>query len=449
MLINEILIVPLGPDDGSLLTVGAIEALQQSEKVILRTGRHGAVKMPFFARIAYDTFDALYDSNSDFDELCESAANYLIAQAENRNICYAVPDPAGDATVRILLEKVPETVKVRVLGGVSLADNIRAASAVVGTWTRPEHYHVYFAMTLNERRVQMEPQVICEINDRMLASDVKLWLSDLYDDDTEILFFPNAAEAMPEPRRICLYDLDRQPYYDHRSAVFVPETDVMTRSRAGYEDFVKIIEYLRSPDGCPWDRAQTHKTLRRYMIEEACEAAEAMGTDDDAKIADELGDVLLQVVLNAQIGAEHRSFTDRDITTAITRKMISRHEHVFGTAKAETPEATSAVWEHAKEREHGKQTVYERVADLPETLPVLLKAQKMLKREAQTGVKKMDAFDAGARVKAILEQPDKMTEERLGLCLEALCEIAESCGLDAESSLRERLRGQLEQLKDR
>lgn len=105
------------------------------------------------------------------------------------------------------------------------------------------------------------------------------------------------------------------------------------------------------------------------MIEEACEAADAMDGGDEMKMADELGDVLLQVVLNSCIGAEHRAFTDRDVTSMAAHKMITRHEHVFGKAKAENAQAVVSVWENAKKKERGEQTALERVLDVPLSLP--------------------------------------------------------------------------------
>lgn len=185
---------------------------------------------------------------------------------------------------------------------------------------------------------------------------MKLWLGDLFDDETTVYFLENAAEPGATARPIELCELDRQDHYDHRTAVLVPRISVYDRSRASYEDFVQVISRLRAPGGCPWDRAQTHHTLRQYMIEEACEAADAMDGGDEMKMADELGDVLLQVVLNSCIGAEHRAFTDRDVTSMAAHKMITRHEHVFGKAKAENAQAVVSVWENAKKKERGEQT---------------------------------------------------------------------------------------------
>ena len=443
---SEIVIVPLGPDDGSLMTLGACEALRKAERVILRTGRHGAVRLPEFEEISFETLDELYDQAGDFDELCQIVADYLIDQVLQGDLCYAVPDPVSDATVKKLIQSLPDSVSVRLLGGVSLPASVLAAAAPLNR-TCPDNVHVYYAMALNNGRVQMEPQIICEINDRILASDVKLWLSDLYDDDTEVIFFENAGAELPEGKVIRLFDLDRQPRYDHRTAVFVPEIDILRRKRASYEDLVKVIAFLRSPDGCPWDRAQTHRTLRRYMIEEACEAADAMGAENSEKIADELGDVLLQVVLNAQVGADHRDFTDRDVTSAITAKMIARHEHVFGSARADTPDAVMDVWEAVKKREYGDQSVYERIMELPESLPTLLKTQKMLKRESQGTGRDLDANAARQQILDALRTEMPLTETSLALCLEALCTMAEVGGMDAESALRERIAYRTEQLK--
>ena len=230
--------------------------------------------------------------------------------------------------MRALADALPEGFALRALGGVTLSD--AAACAVIPFGVNTENLRTVTALSTAEMRVQADcPQVITEIDNRYLASDVKLWLSDLFDDETTVYFLQNAAEPGAAAQPIALCELDRQAHYDHRTAVLVPKVGVFERRRASYEDFVQVIARLRAPGGCPWDRAQTHHTLRQYMIEEACEAADAMDGDDEMKMADELGDVLLQVVLNSCIGAEHRAFTDRDVTSMAAHKMITRHEHVF------------------------------------------------------------------------------------------------------------------------
>ena len=444
-----ITIAALGPDSGDLLTMGALEAMRQADALVLRTARHGAAGVLAQQGIEYQTLDALYERSEDFDELCRLAATALVNKARTcESLCYAVSEPGSDATVRALAGALPGDVTLRVVGGVSLADC--AACAVIPFGVNTENLRTITALSVSEMRVQADsPQVVTEIDNRYLASDVKLWLSDLFEDEMTVYFLENAAQPGAAARPIPLCELDRQAHYDHRTAVLVPRVSVYERSRATYEDFVEVISRLRGPGGCPWDRAQTHHTLRQYMIEEACEAAEAMDGDDDMKIADELGDVLLQVVLNSCIGAEHRAFTDRDVTSMAAHKMITRHEHVFGKAKADSAQAVTSVWENAKKKERGEQTALERVLDIAPSLPALMRAQKAVRREQQ-------AKGEPSNLKAALEQArravDALTQEgagegELGAALMSLCAAAHAMDLDAETALRSAIAANVERLR--
>ena len=438
-----ITIAAIGPDSGQTLTLGVYDALRQADALLLRTGRHGVADRLRQEGVAFETLDALYDRTEDFDELCELAARAIIDRARQaQTLIYAVSEPQNDATVRLLAQKLPEDVELCVLSGMTLAD-AAAMDPQLLLLDEPAsslNLRTLTALSALDMRMQADqPQVITELDNRYLASDVKLWLGDLLDDETTVYFLENAAELCPKARAIELCELDRQEKYDHRTAVLVPAVSVFDRSRASYEDFVQVVTRLRAPGGCPWDRAQTHHTLRQYMIEEACEAAEAMDGDDPMKMADELGDVLLQVVLNSCIGAEHRAFTDRDVTSMAAHKMITRHEHVFGRAKAEDAQAVVSVWENAKKKERGEQTALERVLDVSTALPGLMRAQKVVRREAGAEGKRLDEGELLARVESLAGQKDGGKEEkekRLGDMLESLCALAEAQGLDAETALR-------------
>ena len=433
-----ITIAALGPDCGSMLTFGAFEAMEKAQCLVLRTARHGAAQLLSERGIAFETLDALYEQTEDFDELCAYAAKKLIARAkENGGLCYAVSEPVSDATVRALGRALPEGFALRVVGGLTLS--ACAAAAVIPFGVDTENLRTLTALSLGDHRPEGDcPMVITEIDNRYLAGDVKLWLSDLFDDEMTVYFMENAAgsEAKAEPIALC--DLDRQAHYDHRTAVLVPAVSVYERSRASFEDFVKVIARLRAPGGCPWDRAQTHHTLRQYMIEEACEAAEAMDGDNPDKIADELGDVLLQVVLNSCIGAEHRDFTDRDVTSMAARKMITRHEHVFGKAKADSASAVISVWENAKKKERGEQSALERVREVPSSLPALMRAQKSVRRLAQARGEKPEVSALAQKAAAAAQQltAQGAGEAQLADTLMAVCALADAMGLDAECALR-------------
>jgi len=443
-----ITVAALGPDSGELLTMGALNAMKHADALVLRTSRHGAAALLDEQGIAYKTLDALYERCEDFDELCQMAAGALVKKALTvENLCYAVSEPGSDATVRALARALPQGVSLRVLGGVTLGAG--AACAVIPFGVDTENLRTVTALSVNDLRVQADsPQVITEIDSRYIASDVKLWLSDLFEDEMTVYFMENAAEQGAVAREIQLCDLDRQPHYDHRTAVLVPRVSVYERSRATYEDFVEVIARLRGPGGCPWDRAQTHHTLRQYMIEEACEAAEAMDGENDEKIADELGDVLLQVVLNSCIGAEHRAFTDRDVTSMAAHKMIMRHEHVFGKEKADSAQAVVSVWENAKKKERGEQTALERVLDVPVSLPALMRAQKIIRRQWQAQGESHALDEVLALVRRAMDaMEDGSGEEQLGAALEGLCAAAHVMDLDAETALLSAITKRIDDLR--
>ena len=434
-----VLVVSLGPDDGSLLTEAALSAMKSASRLVLRTGRHGAVSRLSENGVPFDfeTLDDLYETAEDFDELTGAACERLLCLAEEGGLCYAVPDPAGDETVAALSRALPPG-GLRVLPGATQTEGAACAALSLGMDAR--NLRSVSAMSLSSLRpASGSPVVITEIDGRARASEAKLWLSDLFDDEMEVCFVENAGTACPEGRRIPLCELDRQPHYDHRSAVFVPAVSCLARRRADFEDLVEVVKSLRDPGGCPWDRAQTHHTLRRYMIEEACEAADAMDREDPDALADELGDVLLQVVLNSRIAAEHRDFTDRDVTSAIVRKMVTRHPHVFGGAHAENAAVVTGLWEEQKRRERGneaEETAAARMRAVPASLPALMRAQKTQKRQLAARGARPDAEEALSAIRETLSREGGPDEEGLGAILEAVCRYAEAKGWDAETALR-------------
>lgn len=159
----------------------------------------------------------------------------------------------------------------------------------------------------------------------------------------------------------------------------------MLKDRYEFQDLLEIMQVLRREDGCPWDREQTHESLKKYLIEETYEVLEAIDLNDKAKVADELGDLLLQIVFHAQIGAEEKTFDINDVITAICRKMILRHTHVFGEDKAETAEDVLQNWEAIKKKEKGIESQTQVLKDVPANLPALMRSYKVQQKAAQVG----------------------------------------------------------------
>ena len=191
-----------------------------------------------------------------------------------------------------------------------------------------------------------------------------------------------------------------------------------------FYEFCDIIEKLRAPGGCPWDREQTHDSLKKHLIEEAYEAADAIDEGNPVDIADELGDVLLQVVMHAQIGKEEGTFDIYDVTDKVSRKMIERHPHVFGNISVKDSDEVLTNWEEIKKANRGQKTVYEAMQSVTKSLPALSRAEKVI----------------GKAVKANLytvEDKKEVSKEELGANLFALCALAYENGIDAEESLCE------------
>lgn len=213
----------------------------------------------------------------------------------------------------------------------------------------------------------------------------------------------------------------------------------------GFEEFVRIIEVLRGPDGCPWDRAQDHMSLRRHMLEEAYEAVAAIESGDDAELAGELGDVLLQVVLHAQIATDEERFTIDDVIAGITAKIRRRHPHVFGDAVADTPAEVHARWDEIKraEKAGGEQSEEQGLlGDIPASLPALMRAQKISRRVVGVGFEWETLEDVWTKFHEEVDEL-KATEpgspeaaEEIGDILFTLVNVARKQGIDAEEALR-------------
>jgi XTP/dITP diphosphohydrolase len=192
------------------------------------------------------------------------------------------------------------------------------------------------------------------------------------------------------------------------------------------EELVAVLEYLRAPGGCAWDREQTHASLVQYLVEETYELVDAIEAGDDAELVEELGDVLYQVIFHSDIAAEQGRFTLEDVAAHMTAKMVGRHPHVFGDAVADTPDAVMLNWDKLKAVE---KPARESVLDgIPQAMPSLLLAAKLVGRAEKVGLQPV-AADA---------VPE--TEAELGDQLLATVVAARAAGLDSERALRDALR---------
>ena len=206
-----------------------------------------------------------------------------------------------------------------------------------------------------------------------------------------------------------------------------------------FEAVVNIIERLRSPGGCPWDREQTHASLKRNLLEECYEVLEAIDDSDSAKLSEELGDILVQVVFHTQIARESQEFRVEDALTAVNRKLIRRHPHVFGNAVVSDAREVERNWEKLKEQEGGRKSP---VDGIPKDLPALAYAQLMQDRVAKRG---FEWDDISGVLDKVVEEVNELKnapsdEERakeMGDLLFTMVNLARWLGIHAEDSLRQ------------
>ena len=208
-----------------------------------------------------------------------------------------------------------------------------------------------------------------------------------------------------------------------------------------FDDLVNIIEKLRAPGGCPWDAEQTHESIRKNLIEEAYEALEAIDTGKGEVMADELGDLLLQIVFHAQIGKDEGEFNIDDVTTAVCEKMIRRHPHVFGDVKADTSEEVLRNWDEIKKKEKSLSDVSGTLKSVSSYLPALMRASKVQDKAAKVGFDFDDALMALNKVtEETAEVKDALVnggdiEEEIGDLLFAAVNVARLAGITSEQAL--------------
>lgn len=434
---KTITVVTLGTGDAGTLTLGGLEALKAARKTVLRTARHPLAEYLRNEGVAFDTLDALYDECEDFDAFSEAAAKRVMALADKTPVCYAVSDAAFDYTV-FALTRLAGGEHVRVLAGVSHASRCLALVKPQSADAR-----VYAASEFLSARVSpAEPLLLLELHSRECAGECKLKLSALMPEEQAVTFIAgDEASGALKAKQIPLFELDRQKEYDHLTAAYIPDAPMEARTRFDMDDLIAVMTRLRAPDGCPWDKEQTHESLLTNLLEESYEYIQAVRDGDTEHMYDELGDVLLQVAFHAEIARQHGDFDFLDITSAICRKMIERHPHIFGSVKADTAAQVLDNWEAIKRSQRGIKTTSQAMRDVSTGLSPLMRAGKVQHKAAKVGFDFATALDA---LKKVLEEADEVRlnlengenpEEELGDLLFSVENVCRLCDKNPDIAL--------------
>lgn len=363
-----ITIIGLGTETQDL-TMRAIAALKRANKVLVRNASPVSDGLKDLG-VPFEVLDGIYKKSRNFDTLAKNLAAEVIKQAEGIDLCYCVEGGVSeDRAARILAKKGG----VQVIEGVSKSARAAALAGLCGGYTSLSAYEI------SERRFCL-PLVIYDLDDKLLAGDVKLVLTELYGDEADALFFSGK-----QSKSIKLYETDMQSSYGGDTALVVFDIPLLEKKRFDFQDFIDILKRLRAPDGCPWDRVQTHESIRINAIEEAYELVDAIDLKDADKMCEEAGDVLMQAAFHTLIEEEKGNFTVTDVLSGVCEKLITRHTHVFGTDKAAGADGALSVWDKNKMTEKHQETFSDAVNDVPEGFPALLRAQKVAKRVGKGG----------------------------------------------------------------
>ncbi len=353
----KISVVGLGPGDIAGLPMGTYRLLKSGQKVILRTAVHPVVDTLRQEGIAFSTFDELYETGEDFAQIYEEMAHRLVnAARQEGQVVYAVPGHPlmAEQSVQNLFRLALEAgdVEVEVGAGQSFLDAVCSALKVDPI----EGFLLLDGTQLNPNSLQPGLHTfVVQVYSPFVASEVKLSLMEVYPDDYPVTVVRAAGvKGLEQISTVPLHELDHVPWVDHLTTVYLPPSaDEAVRYRDPWH-LVDLVETLRGPDGCPWDRKQTHKSLRKYVIEEAYEVAHAIDEADPFALCNELGDLLLQVLLHAQIARETGDFSIRDIYEALAAKLVRRHPHVFGDQRAANVAEANRLWAQVKAEEAGR-----------------------------------------------------------------------------------------------
>lgn len=422
-----ITIVSLGVEKNDL-TRRAEEAIRKADKVLLRTELTASAETLKELNIPYESLDGVYESSRNFDTLKRNLAAEVVKRANGIDLVYCVDGGVSEDGASCILRKRKD---VTVIEGVSKGAYAAAMAGISGSYTAVSAYEA------TETKLKL-PLVVYDLDGRDLAGDLKLYLTELFGDELPCVLIRGG-----KAKKILLYECDREKEYDYSTMLVLSEEDFLKKERYDLDDLMRILRLLRAPDGCPWDRVQTHESIRINCIEEAYELVDAIDLKDEVKMQEEAGDVIMQAAFHTLIEEEKGNFTMTDVLTEVCKKLIFRHSHIFGQDKADTVDGVLTVWDKNKMKEKGMVTFSESVNDVPEGYPALLRAQKVCKRMAKGGWH----FDRFSDVSRKLEEEMSelkeayesgkadMVASELGDVLMVVAQIGRLVGADCEQSL--------------
>lgn len=380
---SKIEVIGLGAGDINQLSLGIYKKLTNTETTIFtRTIDHPVIDSLQAEGVRFESFDAMYEEEEQFGTVYDRITEALLKHATeaSETLIYTVPGHPmlAEKTVQLLL--LQEEVEVTVVGGQSYLDDLFTSLKIDPI----EGFQFIDGTSFNRSALGYSHHLIfCQVYDRFIASNVKLALLEDLPADYKVTIIEAAGSEQERITMIPLEELDHSMEISNLTSVYVPPAPPTVLNHT-FSRLREVMATLRGPGGCPWDQEQTHESLREYTIEEVYELIDAIDAEDDDNIIEELGDILMHVMLHSQIGEDAGYFTIEDVIRSITDKMIFRHPHVFSNTKVDSVDDVNKNWEELKKQEKGDER--KSVLDgIPKHLPSLAKAFKIQKKAAKVG----------------------------------------------------------------
>ncbi|MGM0838764.1 MAG: nucleoside triphosphate pyrophosphohydrolase [Bacillota bacterium] len=404
----KITVLGLGAGDLEQLPMGVYKQLLSCDHLYLRTKEHPVIGELEKENLSYTSFDSIYEEHDSFEDVYEEITRILVEASKEKEIVYAVPGHplVAERTVQLLLDKANKNeLALDIKGGQSFLDPMFTAVGLDPI----EGFQFHDATSLvKEKIVPTQHMIFCQVYDAFIASEVKLTLMDILPDDYPVTIVTAAGSSQEKITEVPLYELDRVAEINNLTSVYVPPVKKDELLYKQFSHFRQTIAILRGPNGCPWDQKQTHESLKKYLIEEAYELIDAIDEDDVDGIMEELGDVLLQVMLHAQIGEDEGYFSIEDVIEGVNEKMIRRHPHVFGDISVEDADEVVSNWEQIKMAEKGERAEQSILDAVAKGLPNLTKAYQYQKKAGKVG---FDWDDVAPMWEKVSEEIQELKEE--------------------------------------
>ena len=324
-----ITLLGLGPGNPDQLTREAWNVLSSADEVWLRTRQHPTISaLP--STLSVHSFDDLYENGESFEQVYETIVEKILELGGRpQGVIYAVPGHpfvAETTCPKIARLARDEGLATTIVEGLSFLEPTFSA---LGLDPYPR-LTLFDAMELSMAHVPAFPPdipvLIAQLYSRLVASEVKMTLNTAYPDEHPVQLVHAAGTKDEVVEDLKLYEIDRSEHVGLLTSLYIPPLGEGT----SFEAFQEVVAHLRAPDGCPWDREQTHQSLRTHLLEETYEALSAIDAEDVNGMQEEFGDLLLQIVLHAQIANEEGNFTINSLIKNIYDKIVRRHPHVFG-----------------------------------------------------------------------------------------------------------------------